>query len=86
MLMFAIAALLSAFTVTAQVKWLISWTLIISSYAFCVSLPLAAVIGHRGLAWKGPWVAKLVFIANILGAATSVIATVLLIYASYVSL
>jgi hypothetical protein len=86
MLMFAIAALLSTFTVTAQVKWFISWTLIVSSYAFCISLPLAAVIGHRGLAWKGPWTAKVVFIANIIGAATSVFATIALIYASYISL
>jgi hypothetical protein len=86
MLMFTIAALLSVFTVTVQVKWFISWTLIVSSYAFCISLPLAAVIGHRGLAWQGPWTARLVFIANILGAATSVIATLALIYASYVSL
>lgn len=86
MLMFAIAALLSAFAVTVQVKWFISWTLIVSSYAFCISLPMAAIIGHRGLAWKGPWTAKLVFIANILGAATSVFATLALMYASYVSL
>jgi hypothetical protein len=86
MLMFAIAALLSAFAVTLQVKWFIAWTLIVSSYAFCVSLPLAAVIGHRGLVWQGPWTAKLVFIANILGAATSVFAALALIYASYVSL
>lgn len=86
MLMFAIAALLSAFTVTAQFKWFISWMWIASSYAFCISLPLAAVIGHRGLAWKGSWTAKLVFIANVLGAATSVFATLALMYASYVSL
>jgi uncharacterized membrane protein YtjA (UPF0391 family) len=86
MLMFAIAALLSAFAVTLQVKWFIAWTLIVSSYAFCISLPLAAVIGHRGLAWQGPWTAKLVFIADIIGAVISVFASLALIYASYMTL
>jgi len=47
--MFAVAALLSSFAVPSPVKWLIAVALIVSSYAFCISLPLAAVVGHRGL-------------------------------------
>jgi hypothetical protein len=86
MLMFAIAAVLPAFIVPAQVKWFISIALIASSYTFCVSLPLAAVVGHRGLSMQGPPVAKLVFIGNILGAWLSLAAVVGIIYAGYVSL
>lgn len=86
MLMFAIAALLPAFTVGVHVKWLIALALIVSSYTFCVSLPLAAVVGHRGLSAEGPPIAKLVYAGNIVGAWASVVATGALIYAGYVSL
>jgi len=85
-LMFAVAALLPSFTVAAVVKWFIAGVLIVSSYAFCVSLPLAAVVGHRGLVAEGPPAAKIVFAGNVLGAWTSIAATLALIYASFVSL
>jgi hypothetical protein len=86
MLMFAIAALLPSFTVMAQVKWFISAALIVSSYAFCLSLPLAAMVGHRGLSAQGPASAKLVFAGNMVGAWASVLATLALVYAGFVSL
>lgn len=86
LIMFAIAALLSAFAVGVQVKWFIAATLIVSSYAFCFSLPLAAVVGYRGLSAQGPFAAKLVFAGNIVGAWTSVAATLALIYAAFASL
>lgn len=85
MLMFTVAALLSWFTVAGQVKWLIAIALIVSSYAFCFSLPLAATVGHRGLSSHGPVSAKLVFIGNMLGAWASVVAAITLVFASYVS-
>jgi hypothetical protein len=59
---------------------------IVSSYAFCFSLPLAALVGHRGLSPRGPLLAKLVFAGNMLGAAASLFATLLFIDAAYVSL
>ncbi len=86
MLMFAVAALLSSFAVAVQVKWLIAAALIVSSYAFCFSLPLAATVGHRGLSSQGPLSAKLVFLGNMLGAWASVVAALALIYAGYLSL
>jgi hypothetical protein len=84
--MLAVAALLSGLVVSSTVKWLISAALIISSYAFCLSLPLAAVVGHRGLSAGGPTSAKIVFAANMLGAWASVAATVVFVYAAYMSL
>jgi len=86
MLMFTVAALLSSFAVVVQVKWVIAVALIVSSYAFCFSLPLAATVGHRGLSSQGPLAAKFVFLGNTLGAWASVVAALALIYASYVSL
>ena len=85
-LMLAVSAVLSAFAVTAQVKWFIAVTLIVSSYAFCFSLPLAAIVGHRGLSSQGPVAAKLVYAGNVLGAWTSLAATLVLVYAGFVSL
>ena len=84
--MLAVSAVLSAFAVTAQVKWIIAVTLIVSSYAFCFSLPLAAIVGHRGLSSQGPVAAKLVYVGNVLGAWTSVAAALVLVYAGFVSL
>ena|SRR5688500_6740266 len=85
-LMLAVAALLSHFSVEGYVRWLIASTLIASSYAFCVSLPLAAVVGHRGLTSEGPFAAKFVYAGNIAGAGLSAVAMFALIYAAFVSL
>jgi hypothetical protein len=85
-LMFAVAALLSSFAVATQVKWFIAATLIVSVYAFCFSLPLAAAVGHRGLSSRGPFVAKLVFAGNLLGSVASLAASIALVYAGYKSL
>lgn len=85
-LMLAIAAVLTPFAVTDLVKWTIAASLIISSYAFCCSLLLAPLVGHRGLSSKGPFAAKLVYLGNMLGAGSSMIAAVVLLYAAYVSL
>jgi hypothetical protein len=85
-LMFAIAALLSSFAIAMQIKWFIAITLIVSSYAFCISLPLAALTGYRGLTSNGPVTAKIIFAGNVLGSVASLIASIALVYASYVTL
>jgi hypothetical protein len=85
-LMLAVAALLSHFSVGTSIKWLIALALITSSYVFCVSLPMAAVVGHRGLSGDGPLAAKLVYGGNVVGALLSAAATLALIYAAFVSL
>ena len=85
-LMFAIAAVLTPFAVTATLKWVIAISLIGSSYAFCIALPLAAVVGHRGLSARGPLVAKVVYFGNTLAAVLSMVAAIVLLYAGYVSL
>lgn len=85
-LMLAIAAILTSFTVAVSVKWVLAVALIVSSYAFSFSLPLAALVGQRGLSSKGPAAAKWVYLGNMLGASTSLMAAVVLLYAAYVSL
>lgn len=85
-LMLAVAALLSSFSVVAEVRWVIAVALIVSSYSFCFSLPLSAVVGHRGLSLQGPFAAKLVFAGNVIGSLASVVAALVLVHAAYVSL
>lgn len=86
LLMFTVAALLSSFAVAVSIKWAIAVALIVSSYAFCFSLPLAALVGQRGLSSQGPLEAKVVFAGNMLGAWAALVATLALIYAGLVLL
>ena len=85
-LMFGVAAVLSHLRGGASLKWVVALFLIVSSYAFCFSLPLAALVGHRGLSSRGPTSAKVVYVGNMVGAVSSLVAAAVLLYAAYVSL
>jgi hypothetical protein len=85
-LMFAVAGILSSLAVATPIKWFIAVTLIVSSYAFCFSLTLAPVVGHRGLSNRGPNSARLVYVGNAIGSLSSLLAAVVLLYAGFVSL
>ena len=85
-LMFAIAALLDTFAVEPAFRWLIAVTLIGSSYSFCVSMPLAAITGHRGLARGGTGLQRLVLLGNVAGAWLSAASGIALLYAAAVSI
>jgi hypothetical protein len=56
--------------------------LVVSGHSFCVALPLAAMLGECGLSHRGPLNAKAVFVGNVLGAVTSLLASPALIYAA----
>ena len=84
--MFAVAALLPSLLVAAAVKWVVAVAFVVSAYGFCVSTPLAAVTGQRGLAAGGAGLGKLVYLGNIIGALASVVASVALLYAAFISL
>lgn len=80
-----IAMMLPALAVSNTLKWVIAGALIASNYAFVVALNLAPVVGYRGLTSAGPMKAKVVYWGNALGAMTSLVATVVLLYAVWVS-
>jgi hypothetical protein len=85
-LMFGVAAVLSHLQGSASLKCVVAVFFIVSSYAFCFSLPLAAVVGHRGLSSRGPTSAKLVYLGNMIGAVSSLVAAAALLCAAWVSL
>ena len=85
-LMFAVAAILSHLRGSASFKWAVAVLFIVSTYSFCFSLPLAAVVGQRGLSPGGPTSAKLVYAGNVIGAVSSLLAAVGLVCMAYISL
>ena len=85
-LMLVISALLSGLNVSTTLKWTISILFIVSGYGFVWALTLGPFVGHRGLSSKGPIAAKLVYTGNILGAITSLLGTLVLLYAAWLNL
>ncbi len=85
-LMFAVAGVLSDLAVPVAVHWVIAAGLIVSAYGFCLSLPLAALTGQRGLSPGGAGVGTLVYVGNLIGAWSSIVAACALVYAAFVTL
>lgn len=82
-LMLAVAALLPGLAVGEALGWSLVGALVVSGHAFGVSTTLAALSGQRGLersASRG-W-GRVAHSANLLGAATSLLAAALLALAS----
>lgn len=71
-LMLAVAALLPWLQLGSAATTFISVMLIVSGYAFSVAMPLAAISGQRGLSSSDRGAGRVVYLANLLGAATSV--------------
>lgn len=85
-LMIAIAAVQGSFKTSSLMAWSMTYAFVVSGYAFCISLPLAAVVGHRGLSNEGPPAARAVYAGNLVGAWGSMIGALLLVHAAFVSL
>lgn len=79
-LMFAIAAVLPLLAAPPVAVWFVVVTLVASSYAFCVSMPLAAITGHRGLSADGKGLQRVVYYANLAGAGLSLAACAGLVF------
>jgi hypothetical protein len=86
-LMLAVAALLPSLAVGEILGWGLVAALVVSAYAFCISTTLAALTGQRGLnrSLSRGW-GRVVHAANMLGAAISLLAAVLLVLAAAASL
>jgi uncharacterized membrane protein len=86
-MMFSVAAFLPMLSVGDPLRWAIAITLILSNYAFCVSTPLAAITGDRGLdSSNSRGLGRVVLVANIVAAGSSMVAATLLVVASGMSL
>ncbi|NJK35422.1 MAG: hypothetical protein HC919_10995 [Oscillatoriales cyanobacterium SM2_2_1] len=84
--MIAMAGAFSILRSADNLLWAIAIPYIISGYGFCFALTLEPFTGDRGLAWTGTNLNKLVFIGNVLGSSSSLVGTLVLVCASYMSL
>ena len=85
-LMFALVPILSLLNVDLKVMWSIAMLFIVSGYAFSFALYLGPAVGHRGLSYRGPLPAKLVYFGNSIGALTSLLGGFILLYAAWKTL
>lgn len=86
LVLFAAASLMGGLAVSTNVKWAIAVLFTMSGYAFTISTPLAAVTKDRGLGAGAKGLARLVYIGNVAGAATSLAGGALLVAAAVWSL
>jgi hypothetical protein len=82
----AIAAALAQLSAEKLIKWGIVVCFSLSGYSFSVALPIAAMVGYRGLSWKAPHANRIVYIGNSAGAWSSLAGAILLVYAVAVSI
>lgn len=80
-LMFAVAALLALIPLARPVAAWVTGLLIVSAYAFCISTTLAALTGDRGLSAGAKGCKRAVYLGNLVGATTSLAASVTLVLA-----
>jgi hypothetical protein len=59
----------------------IAWSLVLSGLAFSIALPYGAWKGHRGLVAEGPFDNWVVYGGNVVGALSSLVGAVALVYA-----
>jgi len=85
-LLLVISVSFASLTVAISLKWAISILFIVSAYGFMLALLVGPVVGYRGLSSKGPIAAKLVYSGNTLGAITSLLGTLALLYAAWQNL
>jgi len=85
-LLFAISSFIKTLEVSSQIQWVIAILFIVSSYAFGVAMFVGAPTGERGLTFRGPLIAKVAHVGHMIGVLTSLVASILLVYAAWVGL
>ena len=85
-LLLALAAVVAQLQLSSSLMTLMVWAFIVSGYAFTAALPLGAHYGHRGIASKPPFINRVVFVGNVIGAITSLVGAVLLVWGAYAAL
>ena len=85
-LMFSLVSILPLLNVDLTIKWYIVVLFIVSGYSFTFALYLGPNVGHRGLIYRGPLLAKAVYLGNSIGALTSLLGTLVLLFAAWKTL
>jgi hypothetical protein len=82
----AVAAVLQSLNVSIALQWSIAGAWIVSSYAFCIALPIAAITGDQGLASGSIGLARLAYLGNVTGAIFSLLGATALVFSAGMAL
>jgi hypothetical protein len=82
-LLLAVAGVLDRLMMDAWSMAVMVCAFIAGSYAFVVTLPLAALCGHRGLAPAAPFLNRVLYAGNMAGALGLLVGGVLLVWGAY---
>ena len=82
-LLLALAGIVAELQLSAVALAVLVWAFVGSSYGFAVVLALGAHYGHRGLTAAAPLLNRLLYVANLIGAAGLLLGAVLLLWAAY---
>ena len=85
-LMFSLVSILPLLSVDLTIKWVIVVLFIVTGYSFTFALYLGPIVGHRGLSYRGPFLAKAVYLGNSTGALASLLGTLVLLFAAWKTL
>ena len=84
--MFALVPILTLLSVDLKIQWSIAVLFIVSGYAFSFALYLGPNVGHRGLSYGGPFLAKAVYFGNSIGSLASLLGAFILLFAAWETL
>jgi len=82
-MMLAIAATIPHLRTGDLTRWVMVWSYVISGYAFTVALLLGAWKGHRGLSPRPPFLNRIVYGGNMIGALGVLMGTLIVIIGAY---
>lgn len=82
-LLLALAGIVARLQLGALPLALLVWAFVGSSYGFALVLPLGAHYGHRGLTAAPPFINRVLYIGNLIGATGLLVGTVVLLWAAY---
>ncbi|MGH9818069.1 MAG: hypothetical protein ACRD6I_18555, partial [Candidatus Acidiferrales bacterium] len=85
-LLLVVASIIAQLQLSAWALALMVWAFIAASYGFAVVLPLGAHYGHRGLKSEPPFLNRVVYFGNTIGALGLLIGAILLVWGAYAAL
>lgn len=85
-MLIAIGAALGHMVLGRHAVFLLVWSLVVSGYAFTITLVLRGFLGVRGFELSGPALNVLAFLGNMVGIGGSLLGVGLAIYGTYAAL
>ena len=85
-LLLVVASIIAQLQLSAWATALMVWVFVLASYGFAVVLPLGAYYGHRGLKSEPPFLNRVVYFGNTVGALGLLVGAIVLVWGAYSAL